>query len=186
MALNGLSPLIIFTFYKRISEDFIGPSLPLIRSLPRIPTIPVPIYLDEQLTGILVDDYSRSISIDIFREGVTSFERVSGDVVNMNFAASKDNTVLTALSALFSKVATEFDKRVQEPARPNYKITLFYDNIFISDASLEQFNTNLASGTNLRKISVQLAKRPEESIADKAENTKSLEPLKRLGTKFGL
>lgn len=152
MALGGLAPIIIFTFFKKITV----PSILGIASI-KIPLIPIPVYLDEKLTGIQIDDYSRTISIDIMRDGVTAFEKVSGDVVNLKFRARKNNIVLTALTALFDTVLKKVETK-------EYQLTIFYDNIFLFDASLESFQTNLVDGTDLREISIQVANRPPAKL----------------------
>ena len=170
MALGGLAPVLIFTFYNEVpTPDFLKGFI----DSAKIPLVPIPFYLDEKLTGIQLDDYNRSISVDIMREGVTSFERVSGDVVQLKFRAKKDNIALTVVSALFDRIVKAVEKK-------NYSITIFYDNIFVLDASLEQFQTALMEGTDMREISVQLAARPEK--AEPAING----ILGRAGTAFGL
>jgi len=150
MALGGISPVIIFTFFKSISVPAFLSSL---ITTAKIPLLPIPIYLDEKITGLQIDDYSRTISVEVMRDGVTAFERVSGDVVTLKFHAQKDNIAITALSALFDRIVKVVEKK-------DYSITVFYDNIFILDAALEQFQTNLRDGTNLREISLTVSNRP--------------------------
>jgi len=161
MALGGLSPLIIFTFYKEINTpSFLG-----ISSV-KIPLIPIPLYLDERITEIQLDDYDRDISIDVLRDGVSAFERVSGDVVNLKFVMQKNNVVLTALTALIDIVIQSFDEGVTSVFdNRNYKLTIFYDNIFILDASLERFSTRLREGTDLREVNFTFSKRSKKNTA---------------------
>lgn len=155
MALGGLAPIIIITFFKSINTpNFLSGFI----DSAKIPLVPIPIYLDEKLTGIQLDDYNRTISIDVMREGVSSFERVSGDVVQMKFTAKKDNIAITGISALFDKIIKSVENK-------DYSITVFYDNIFILDASLEQFQTSLVEGTNLREISIVVSNRPPAAAA---------------------
>tara|TARA_R110000851_G_scaffold184676_2_gene334036 strand:- start:1610 stop:2122 length:513 start_codon:yes stop_codon:yes gene_type:complete len=170
MALGGIAPVLIFTFYREVALPigFIGPVKPL-----AIPLVPIPFYLDEKLTGIQLDDYNRSISIDNLREGGESFERVSADVVQLKFTAQKGNIAMTAISALLDRIVKVVEKKT-------YSITIFYDNIFVLDASLEQFQTSLRDGTDLREISLQLASRPDK--AEPAING----ILGRAGSAFGL
>lgn len=156
MALGGLAPVLIFTFFKQINTPaFLGiPSV-------KIPLLPIPVYLDEKLTGVTVDDYNRTVSIDLQRDGVTSFEKINGDVIQLRFTAKKDNIVITALSALFDRIL----QLVKVSSVPNYSLTLFYDNIFVLDASLEQFQTSIREGTDLREINVVLWGRPKLEAA---------------------
>lgn len=62
-------------------------------------------------------------------------------------------TVLTAFIDLIVKNNVE---------NKTYSITVFYDNIFIIDASLESFSTRLIESTDKREIIIRLANRPKE------------------------
>jgi len=163
MALNGLSPIIIFTFFRQFEPPlgFIGPIQQL-----KIPLVPIPIYLDEKITGIQLDDYDRTITIDVMRDGVSAFERVSGDVVHLKFHAKKDSILLTILTALIDRVMKTFDDAAKKTFDDrNYSLTIFYDNIFILDASLEEFSTRLKEGTDLREFSFTFSKRSEKKLS---------------------
>ena len=160
MSLGGLSPLLIFTFFKEIQT-------PAALGLPsvKIPFVPIPVYLEERITELQLDDYDRDITIDVMRDGVSAFERVSGDVVNLKFRMQKDNIILTVLTALIDRIIKTFDEQVlaKYNAR-NYQLTVFYDNIFILDASLERFHSVLVDGTNLREVTLTFSKRSEKKI----------------------
>lgn len=152
--LGGIAPIIIFTFYKSIpTPSFLSSFI----STPQIPLLPIPIYLDEKLTGIILDDYNRNITVENTQESGATFEKVLGDVVVLKFGAKKNNIVLTAITALLGQVLNYVNKK-------EYKITLFYDNIFILDASLESFQTNLRDGTDFREITITIATRPPKTI----------------------
>jgi len=164
MALGGLAPIIVFTFYKTFTNPFssavsaLGPVQPV-----KIPLVPIPVYLDEKITGMQLDDYDRTITIDVMRDGVSAFERVSGDVVHLKFHAKKDSIVLTVLTALIDRIMKTFEENVVPKSdERNYSLTIFYDNIFILDASLEEFSTRLKEGTDLREFSFTFSKRSEK------------------------
>lgn len=163
MALSGLAPIIIFTFYKPIPASLAG-LFPA--SVTRIPLVPIPLYLDEKITGLQLDDYDRTITIDVMRDGVSAFERVSGDVVHLKFHAKKDSVLLTVLTALIDRIMKTFDDNVAPNVTNdrNYSLTIFYDNIFILDASLEEFATRLKDGTDLREFSFTFSKRSEKKV----------------------
>ena len=161
MALGGLAPIIIFTFYKPIPKALAG-LLPA--SITRIPLLPIPVYLDEKITGVQLDDYDRTITVDVMRDGNSAFERASGDVVHLKFHAKKDSIVLTVLTALIDRIMKTFDDNVAESENRNYSLTIFYDNIFILDASLEEFSTRLKDGTDLRELSLTFSKRSQKKI----------------------
>lgn len=153
MALNGLAPIILFKFYKEIE---IPAFLRGFISSTKIPFFFIPIYLNEKITGIALDDYDRDTTIDAMRDGVSSFERVSADVVNFKFVANKKNVVITVLTAFIDLIVKN------NVENKTYSITVFYDNIFIIDASLESFATRLIDGTDRREIVIRLANRPKE------------------------
>lgn len=159
MALGGLSPLIIFTFYKTIKTPNLLSSFIESETI-RVPLVPIPLYLSERITQMQLDNYDRDISIDVLRDGVTAFERVSGDVVNLKFTMQKDNVVLTILTALIDRIIKTFDEQVAPQFEDrNYSMTIFYDNIFVLDASLERFHSSIVEGTDLREISFTFSKR---------------------------
>jgi hypothetical protein len=153
MALNGLAPIIIFNFFKEIP---IPAFLKGFTDETKIPLIPIPIYLDEKLTQISLEDYDRETTIDAVRDGVSSYERVSADVVNLKFSANKSNIVMTAISALIDLIVQN------NVENKTYSITVFYDNIFIIGASLESFGSRLVDGTDKREISIRISNRPKE------------------------
>lgn len=155
MALGGLAPVIIFTFYKEVAvpqflQGFVKTAT--------IPLVPIPIYLDEKFTKVLLDDYDRDTTIDVLRDGVSGFERTSADAVTLKFRANKSNIAITAITALIDKIiGGHVDKKT-------YSITIFYDNIFIINAALEQFNTRLMEGGDMREISIRVANRPKAPV----------------------
>ena len=155
--LGGLAPVIIFNFYRSINTPkFLSGFV----SSPKLPLVPIPIYLDEKLTGIQLDDYNRTTSVEVMIDGNESFEKISGDIVQLKFRAKRDNIVLTAISALIERILRLIENQ-------DYSLTVFYDNIFIINASLEQFQTNLVEGTDLREIVLTVSNRPPK----KAETT---------------
>lgn len=169
MALGGLAPIIIFTFYKPIPKS-LARLLP--DSVSRIPLVPIPVYLEEKITGMQLDDYDRTITVDVIRDGVTAFEKVSGDVVHLKFHAKKDSIVLTVLTALIDRIMKTFDENVASKFDDrNYSLTIFYDNIFILDASLEEFSTRLKDGTDLREFSFTFSKRSAKTTTAPTPNT---------------
>jgi hypothetical protein len=181
MALGGLAPLIIFTFYKTIKTPSLLSGLTSESEI-RVPLVPIPLYLEERITGLLLDDYDRDISIDVLRDGVSAFERVSGDVVNLKFRMQKDNLILTVLTSLIDRIIKTFDEQVASKfSDRNYTLTIFYDNIFILDASLERFNTRLVEGTDLREVTFTFSKR-----AVKETTTGNLPIGREVGTSGGI
>jgi hypothetical protein len=170
MALGGTSPLIVFNFFKAIdTPNFLKGFV----TQKRLPLLPIPVYLDEKLLGLPLDDYNRVITCDVIRDNGTTFEKVSGDVVTLKFQANKNNISVTAITALFDRIVKVVEKK-------NYSISIFYDNIIILDAALEQFQTNLTNGTTLREISITVSNRPP------AKEEAGIAPLVRIGNSSGI
>lgn len=172
MALGGLAPVIIFTFYKEISVPQFLQGFVKIKT---IPLVPIPIYLDEKFTKVLLDDYERDTTIDVLRDGVTAYERTSADSVTLKFRANKSNIAMTALTALIDQIVERVEKKT-------YDITIFYDNIFIIGAALEQFTSRLMEGGDMREISIRVANRPKPKKTNEGDS-----PIKNVaGTATGI
>ena len=83
--LGGTAPVIVFNFasisskdiLKKVGIDIANDSIFNFD----IPLFSIPFYLDENLTGILVDDHERSINIEFETDGHGNYEReISSDV----------------------------------------------------------------------------------------------------------
>ena len=140
--LNGIAPVIVFVFKKEVAGV-------------KIPYNIIPLYLDERLTGVLPDTQSRHMSVEVQNIGNTSYERTTSSDVQLMFIAKKNNIAVTAVLALFEKVMNHINKK-------EYSITLYYDDVFMTDASLKDFETEVEDGTDKRLIRITLSNRPEE------------------------
>lgn len=143
--LNGIAPVIVFVFKKEVAGV-------------KIPYNIIPLYLDERLTGVLADTQSRHMSVEVQNIGNTSYERTTSSDVQLTFIAKKNNIAVTAVLALFEKVMNHINKQ-------EYSITLYYDDVFMTDASLKDFETEVEDGTDKRLIRITLSNRPEEESA---------------------
>ncbi len=140
--LNGIAPVIVFVFKKEVAGV-------------KIPYNIIPLYLDERLTGVLADTQSRHMSVEVQNIGNTNYERTTSSDVQLTFIAKKNNIAVTAVLALFEKVMNHINKQ-------EYSITLYYDDVFMTDASLKDFETEVEDGTDKRLIRITLSNRPEE------------------------
>lgn len=121
-----------------------------------IPYFSIPVYLDEQLTGLLVDDHERSINIEYETDGVNNYEREISSDVAITIIARKDNVALQAFLALFEKIL----KYVNEKS---YKIYFYYDDVFLTNAGLKDFNVSTRPNTDTRVVRFTLTNRSEKS-----------------------
>jgi hypothetical protein len=164
--LNGISPIIIFT-----TSIIPLPSGSPLSGIPIVGDlfstgIPIPIYLDEQRTGIVVDSETTSIDIDTTYEGNTDTSKKSlnisqvpiDNIVTINLVANRNSLLLTVLSALSEEA---FKKAVSK------QMTISYLNgtTVIFGAKLRTFATNVSADDDLIRVSIQLSKGDEERIS---------------------
>lgn len=152
--LGGTAPVMVFNFsslnifgYEIKNPTLFGFEIPLIS---------IPIYLDEKLTGILVEDHERSINVEFETDGLNNYEREISSDVKLTLVAQKDNTALQAFLAYFEQIL----KRVNNAS---YKIYFYYDDIFMTNASLKDFSVSTRQNTDTRVVNITLTNRSEKS-----------------------
>lgn len=160
--LGGIAPVLVFNFASissasilnklgfDIGEDSIFNF--------DIPIISIPLYLDEKLTGIIVDDHERSINIEFEQDENHNYERVISSDVKVTLVAQKDNIAFQGFLTLFEQVL----KRVNYKS---YKIYFYYDDVFMTNASLKDFAVTTRENTDTRVVTFTLTNRSEESKA---------------------
>lgn len=168
MALGGIAPLLIFQFSvpsPALPTDFVGPPGPtgLIDSFFQAVGVPVPIYLDEKLTGIYVENESRGIDIQTnaqqLRTGEVLYDQRGLDsLVSIRLFASKDSVILTALLALA-------DMAFQFVVSKAYKVSYFNGPTVIINGLLHGFQTETNSNDDLITITLQLSKANQATTA---------------------
>ena len=161
--LGGTAPVLVFNFASissasilnklgfNIGEDSIFNF--------DVPVVSVPVYLDEKLTGIIVDDHERSINIEFETDGFGgNYEREISSDVKVTLIAQKDNIAFQGFLALFEQIL----KRI--PAQ-SYKIYFYYDDVFMTNASLKDFAVTTRENTDTRVVTFTLTNRSEKSKA---------------------
>lgn len=160
--LGGIAPILIFTFPPVLGID-IGKLLggiPLIGDTLADIGIPIPIYLDENLTGIYIESESKALDIDtdivpVYRTNgsVSNFINQSGinNLVTINMVANRDSLILSVLLALNDMV---FSKLVSG----KYKLSYINGTTLIFGGLLHSFNVNANSDDTLLKITMQIQK----------------------------
>jgi len=158
--LGGTAPVLVFNFASissasilnkvgfNIGEDSIFNF--------DIPLVSIPVYLDEKLTGIILDDHERSINIEFEQDENHNYERVISSDVKVILKAQKDNVAFQGFLALFEQIL----KRVNYQA---YKIYFYYDDVFMTNASLKDFAVTTVENTDTRVVTFTLTNRSEES-----------------------
>lgn len=158
--LGGTAPVLVFNFASISSASILNKlgfniGEDSIFNLD-IPIVSIPVYLDEKLTGILLDDHERSINIEFEQDENHNYERVISSDVKVTLVAQKDNVAFQVFLALFEQIL----KRVNYQA---YKIYFYYDDVFMTNASLKDFAVTTRENTDTRVVTFTLTNRSEES-----------------------
>lgn len=160
--LGGSSPVMVFNFASISSKSIldklgIGISEDSIFNFD-VPLYSIPFYLDEKLTGILVDDHERSINIEFETDGMNNYEREVSSDVKVKLIAEKDNVTVQAFLAIFEQILKKLNP-------VSYKIYFYYDDVFMTNAALKDFSVSTMQGTDTRLITFTLTNRSEKSKA---------------------
>lgn len=167
MILNKVDPLIVFkfaiddpSFYDAYSQangiPVVGGALANIIALAG--GIPIPIYLNEKLSGIIVDSISAGFDIDTAVEGVNKAtnldisQRVIDSTITVNMTCnSKDSLVLQAILAFMDIIIRKAVSRA-------YTISFISGSTIILDGLLKNFTTNMNNDSELVNISMTISK----------------------------
>lgn len=119
--------------------------------------IPIPIYLSESLTGIVIESESRSMDINAavngFADGSAPDLKQSplNNEVNLNLLAEADNVILAVL-------LTMFDTIFQRLANQKYTLTYLNGPTTVFGGKLMGVNVTQGENDNLLRISIRISK----------------------------
>lgn len=153
--LNGLDPILIFSFYK--ATPTIANSLPLASDLGlnRLALPPVPVYLSENATGIFIDSEDKNLDIQTNVETLKTGEKPwitqkgIGNVTTIVMEANKNSLGVTLLSAMADLI---FGKLTSQ----EYAITYLHGAVTIFGGLLHNFQTSQTADTDKLKITIEL------------------------------
>lgn len=150
--LNGTSPVLVYT-YTPIDTSFtlFGFNVPSIG-------IPIPIYLDERLTGIMGEGASSQITVETATINNQTYQKQIGNEVTIKLRCRNNNLVGQTLIAILG----EAFKHIPEG---DYHISVFYDSIFMIGALLKSFYSRPIENTDLREIGITLSKKYQQTFA---------------------
>lgn len=162
--LNGIAPVFLFNFFKA------SPSLTA--SLNKIPIVsdivdaiglpPIPLYLDEKLTGIFVDTAGRNIDIATDVEGKKDGSDPSenqsplNSSVTLELQANKNSIGLTILTAMMDVILPKIASR-------EYSITFLYGATTVFNGKLHSFAVNQDSNSDLLRIVIVLTRSTQKT-----------------------
>jgi hypothetical protein len=160
--LGGVAPILIFSFSPQITQSAFGgiAGIPVVGDvLPNL-GIPIPLYLDENLTGIYVESESKAIDIDTNVQPRYDGKPPSIDqrglqnLVTVNLIATQQSVVLTVILGLIDMI---FQRVVQA----SYKVSYINGATTVFGGLLHGFQTQQGSNDNLIHITLQIQKGKE-------------------------
>lgn len=163
--LNGVAPIFLFNFFK-LTES----AQASINKIPVVATIvnaiglpPIPLYLDEKLTGIYVDSESKNIDLETDMEAskdgkATSVrQRPVNSSVSIEMLANKDSLGLTILSAMMDVILPRVTSR-------EYSISYLHGAVTVFNGQLNSFAINQNADNDLYRISINLTRSSQATI----------------------
>jgi hypothetical protein len=157
--LNGIEPIIIFNFFKATPAT--------IASLQKIPVVadvvesiglpPIPIYLSEKATGILIVSEDKNIDLQTSTETLTSGtdpkvdQKGISSTVRINIEASRKSLGVTLLSAMA-------DLLFKKATSKEYSITYLHGAVTVFGGLLESFQISQNADNDLYNISITLSR----------------------------
>jgi hypothetical protein len=183
--LNGKDPLIIFHFYgnpyaKALAAIFGAGGVPVLaQSVLDLVGIPIPFYLSEKLTGLVVDSQTRDLRLKTDTKAniddtvkPTSSQTISSDGIHVSIKCNMDSPFLAAFMAMFNLI-------VSKVIAQNYKISYFNGTTVVIKGLLNSFSTSENPNDNLLIINFELGIGDQETDAEKkAPNPSALTPEK--------
>lgn len=157
--INGLYPVIVV--WKRLKV--FGFKTPVM--------LPIPVYLDEQFTGVVSDEATNNISIAQQNVGGFQFQRLQSQEVTYTFRARKNNVVLTTIVALMNEIVNLIEDDAENETsentsaevkvrKPSYYISFYYDDVFVLKGFLKSFSKQNVENTDLIQCSMTITTTP--------------------------
>lgn len=149
--IGGESPVIIFNFSTGLEVSGFG-----------VP-VPVPIYLDEATTGVMSDNASDNVKIEMQTIGGLTFQRKVIQSIDISFRVLKDNEIATTLLSMAGKVYELIDSK--DPTDMPYYITIYYDSSFMLKGYLSSFRKTTIENTNMYQVEMSFCSVASKSLA---------------------
>ncbi len=163
--LGGLAPILIFNFPLNVAAK-----LPTANALSGIPLladtvidaalsigVPIPLYLDERLTGVYVESENKAMDIDEIvqprYDGLKPIvdQRAVNSLVTINMLANRNSVVLSVLLALNDMIFTRLISR-------EYHVSYLNGPTAVFAGLLHGFSTQAGADDDLVRITMQLSK----------------------------
>lgn len=157
--LNGIDPIIIFNFSK-LQPDLQAAlsEIPILAKVAnKIVLPPIPVYLSEKLTGLMIDSEDKSLEIENGYETLADgkdpifFQRGIDNSIRINIKAIDNSIGLSLVSAFADQIFTKVTSK-------EYSITYIHKTTTIFDGLLKSFNITQIDNTNMVMIAIELIK----------------------------
>lgn len=187
--LGGIDPILIFQFknsFPKVSDQL--SKIPLVNDIPTIvEEPPIPVYLSERLTGLIIDNESKNIDASTSMETKTDGsdpdvnQKGVGSVVSIDIIGKKDSIGLTLLSAFAEKILDKMTSKEYAVSYLNGPITVFR-------GVMHSFSVSQSPNTDKLMIKLEIsrgdARRLKSGTLNNTANPNP--PVTRQDTTFGL
>jgi len=164
--LNGIDPVIIFSFYKKtpsVSEAF--SKIPLVAQyVNSIELPPIPIYLSEKLTGIFISSETKNLDIETTATTLADGEAPEfnqkgiGSVLTIEMQASKNSIGLSLLSAFSDLILSKVTSK-------EYSITYLHGATTMFNGLLHSLSITQTADDDLFRITLEISKGNVKKVA---------------------
>ncbi len=157
--LGGIAPIIIFDFEAATAVNLasVFSGIPVLKDIVPSAKLPsIPLYLDEQLTGMYVDSQTKNIDVSTETEGNTTdpnpkiFQKNINSIITVNLIASQNSIGMALLTVLSDKIFSSL-------ITTKYSITYLNKSVTLFNGLLHSFSTVQNSDNDLYNISIQFS-----------------------------
>jgi hypothetical protein len=186
--INGIAPLFLFYFAEKKHAGWENKEVDgkLEDVYKTVYSKPIPIYLDERLTGIILDNQSNSLAISsdtlvarpdssnesatekTSEEDVKVKQKGESQEVSISMTARTDNLFLNLLLPLFKTI---YDYAL---SGKEYYMAYYHKNVLIYNSKLATMTATENRETNEVKINIRLEIKPKKK--EKKDDVKTLSP----------
>lgn len=158
--LNGVAPFFLFKFPITASIPILS-GIPILSDAISLVGLPIPVYLDEGRSGVLLKNQEKNIDIDTQPEqsadGKTLvLQRGINNTVTINFVANKNSTLLSLFLAFADEIFTRAVNR-------KYSVSYFNGSTLIFDGLVHSFSAQESDDDELVHISMTIQKTNQQT-----------------------
>lgn len=163
--LNGLDPIIIFNFKKKIDPNLVGPQQQtLLQKIPLVADIvdatdlpPVPIYLSEKITGLFIDSEDKNIDLNTTTETLNSGDdplvnqKGISSTVKVSMQASRKSLGVTLMAAMADQI-------FKKASSKEYTVTYLHGAVTVFNGLINSFSITQNADDDRYQINLELTR----------------------------